>query len=63
MIFIPVPEVTNEVPGFVPANDPAPQASDETPAETEEPRDESAAASTELGQAAAAAETSSGNVA
>lgn len=34
MIFIPVPEVTNDVPGSAPATDPAPQLSGEVPAIT-----------------------------
>ena len=50
-------------PAPAPATDPAPQPSDEVTAIAEEPREEPAAASTELGLAVVAAETSSGDVA
>jgi hypothetical protein len=63
VIFKPAPTSAEELPAPAPATDPAPQPSDEVTAIAEEPREEPAAASTELGLAVAAAETNSGNVA
>jgi len=62
LIFKSAPMVAEELPATAPTVDPAPQPSDEVTAIAEEPREEPAAASTELGLAVAAAETSNGNV-
>ena len=63
VIFKLVPKAPVESPESAPATVPAPQPSDEVTAIAEEPREEPAAASTELGLAVVAAETSSGDVA
>jgi hypothetical protein len=63
VILKPAPKTGEELPASAPAIDPVPQPSGEVPAIAEEPKDETAATPTEVGQAAAAAETNSGNVA
>ena len=63
LIFNPAPKPSEELPATAPAIDPAPQPSGEVPPIPEEPSEEPAAASTELGLATAAAEMNSGNVA
>ena len=62
LIFKSVPKATDELPGTAPAIDPVPQPSEEGPPIPEEPRDETAATPTEVGLAAAAADTSNENV-
>jgi hypothetical protein len=62
LIFKPTTRAAEGLPATAPAIDPAPRPSDEIPAITEEPRDETAATPTEVGLAVAAAETNSGDV-
>ena len=62
LIFSPPPRPSEELPATAPAIDPAPQPSDEVTAIAEEPREDTAAAPTELGLAVATAETSNGDV-
>jgi hypothetical protein len=60
VIFKPVPKPAAEMPAAVPASGPLPQAPDEIPAATEEPKDETAATPTEVGLVAEAADASDG---
>jgi hypothetical protein len=61
VIFKPAPKAADELPGSVSAIDPAPQPSDEAPAITEEPREETAATPPAAGQVAAAAVAHAGS--
>jgi len=62
LIFKPAPRAAEELPATAPTVDPAPQPSDEVTAIAEEPRDETAAAFTEVGLAVAAVGTNNGDV-
>ena len=61
VIFKPVPKAAEDLTGSATPSGPVPQPSEEAPAVTEEPKDETAATPPEVGQTAAVAVVDAGN--